>query len=176
MLGDLAPDHGHLMHLFLVRSDMKSFWHLHPNQIQTAQFTEELPDIPAGHYRIYADIVHKTGFPETEVGEIDLPAITGKGLTGDDSGGAALSSSGKVSELSQGYHMVWERDSAPLKTKQPLWFRFRIEDKNGNPATDVESRSEEHTSELQSLRHLVCRLLLEKKKKNKKKHKTHKNT
>src|SRR5262245_64604877 len=28
----------------------------------------------------------------------------------------------------------------------------------------VESRSEEHTSELQSLRHLVCRLLLEKKK------------
>src|SRR5262245_22104613 len=30
-------------------------------------------------------------------------------------------------------------------------------------------RSEEHTSELQSLRHLVCRLLLEKKKKNRKK-------
>src|SRR5262245_65033162 len=33
------------------------------------------------------------------------------------------------------------------------------------PAHD---RSEEHTSELQSLRHLVCRLLLEKKKKKKK--------
>src|SRR5690554_6994201 len=32
-------------------------------------------------------------------------------------------------------------------------------------------RSEEHTSELQSRPHLVCRLLLEKKKKNKKKHK-----
>src|SRR5258705_7350114 len=29
------------------------------------------------------------------------------------------------------------------------------------------TRSEEHTSELQSLRHLVCRLLLEKKKKKK---------
>src|SRR5258705_8453634 len=29
------------------------------------------------------------------------------------------------------------------------------------------TRSEEHTSELQSLRHLVCRLLLEKKKKTK---------
>src|SRR5258705_10134234 len=28
----------------------------------------------------------------------------------------------------------------------------------------LEARSEEHTSELQSLRHLVCRLLLEKKK------------
>src|SRR5438045_5220789 len=32
----------------------------------------------------------------------------------------------------------------------------------------VRRRSEEHTSELQSLRHLVCRLLLEKKKKKEK--------
>src|SRR5258705_10604218 len=36
--------------------------------------------------------------------------------------------------------------------------RWRIEDAGSK-------RSEEHTSELQSLRHLVCRLLLEKKKK-----------
>src|SRR5438045_4847204 len=33
-------------------------------------------------------------------------------------------------------------------------------------ARQISVRSEEHTSELQSLRHLVCRLLLEKKKKN----------
>src|SRR5262245_64720241 len=32
------------------------------------------------------------------------------------------------------------------------------------PVEAEEGRSEEHTSELQSLRHLVCRLLLEKKK------------
>src|SRR5437899_7818161 len=32
------------------------------------------------------------------------------------------------------------------------------------PSTSTSRRSEEHTSELQSLRHLVCRLLLEKKK------------
>src|SRR6266496_6136999 len=36
-------------------------------------------------------------------------------------------------------------------------------------------RSEEHTSELQSRRDLVCRLLLEKKKKNNKRHNTDKN-
>src|ERR1039458_5793084 len=34
------------------------------------------------------------------------------------------------------------------------------------PGSVILSRSEEHTSELQSLRHLVCRLLLEKKKKD----------
>src|SRR2546425_7102515 len=34
------------------------------------------------------------------------------------------------------------------------------------PITGIATRSEEHTSELQSLAYLVCRLLLEKKKKN----------
>src|SRR2546425_8160644 len=34
----------------------------------------------------------------------------------------------------------------------------------GEPSSAWESRSEEHTSELQSLAYLVCRLLLEKKK------------
>src|SRR3989442_9393350 len=38
-----------------------------------------------------------------------------------------------------------------------------------NDGTVIIHRSEEHTSELQSRPHLVCRLLLEKKKKNKKK-------
>src|SRR5205814_8652733 len=37
----------------------------------------------------------------------------------------------------------------------------------GNATPAGRSRSEEHTSELQSLRHLVCRLLLEKKKEKK---------
>src|SRR2546425_8970926 len=36
------------------------------------------------------------------------------------------------------------------------------------PRSSARRRSEEHTSELQSLAYLVCRLLLEKKKKNKK--------
>src|SRR5438045_4803331 len=37
---------------------------------------------------------------------------------------------------------------------------------NDSAAPVIAGRSEEHTSELQSLRHLVCRLLLEKKKIN----------
>src|SRR5438045_7110240 len=36
----------------------------------------------------------------------------------------------------------------------------------GHESPILDQRSEEHTSELQSLRHLVCRLLLEKKKKH----------
>src|SRR5205814_7271437 len=40
----------------------------------------------------------------------------------------------------------------------------------GTPGEVVHLRSEEHTSELQSLRHLVCRLLLEKKKHDVRRH------
>src|SRR3712207_8719572 len=38
--------------------------------------------------------------------------------------------------------------------------------KSGDIITAIDGRSEEHTSELQSRQYLVCRLLLEKKKKN----------
>src|SRR5947208_1371043 len=47
-----------------------------------------------------------------------------------------------------------------------------MEHRAGWDATFSAPRSEEHTSELQSPDHLVCRLLLEKKKKNIKKNKT----
>src|SRR5205814_7622585 len=69
----------------------------------------------------------------------------------------------------------------PRSTLFPYTTLFRSRARDGAPAAyrDVlaaaakvlfcdrgKYRSEEHTSELQSLRHLVCRLLLEKKKKN----------
>src|SRR5437899_6037910 len=53
---------------------------------------------------------------------------------------------------------------APLARDLRILVRDRL--KAGDEDKQV-LRSEEHTSELQSLRHLVCRLLLEKKKKNK---------
>src|SRR5471030_3427101 len=60
----------------------------------------------------------------------------------------------------------------PRSTLFPYTTLFRsVDDEHQRPGTlprrigCVGGRSEEHTSELQSLRHLVCRLLLEKKKK-----------
>src|SRR2546422_6711302 len=46
--------------------------------------------------------------------------------------------------------------------------RATTADPDREPDAQQQARSEEHTSELQSRLHLVCRLLLEKKKKNKK--------
>src|SRR5436305_6153741 len=47
---------------------------------------------------------------------------------------------------------------------------------HSNCSTGSVGRSEEHTSELQSRPHLVCRLLLEKKKQKKKIHPTYENS
>src|SRR5437870_8500687 len=55
-------------------------------------------------------------------------------------------------------------------------FRHAQDDEDGDGKRGDPERSEEHTSELQSRGHLVCRLLLEKKKKNKKHNYPHKNT
>lgn len=147
-LDDLIPDHGHLMHLFIVRMpDMKAFWHLHPDQTQPGDFAVNLPTMPEGQYKLYADIVHHTGFPETQVATVNLPAVTGETLSGDDSGSLDLAPADKVAQLSGGYRMVWQRDDRssddrtggrPFKTGQPYWFRFRVEDKDGKPAVDLE--------------------------------------
>src|SRR5688572_32029878 len=74
--------------------------------------------------------------------------------------------------------LTWEEidtcDPADFTLKtMPAWFKA-----NGDRHADIDrhagsleallERSEEHTSELQSQSNLVCRLLLEKKKKNKK--------
>src|SRR5437764_10262174 len=47
-------------------------------------------------------------------------------------------------------------------------YSFTLTPEHDTPAVRVNERSEEHTSELQSPMYLVCRLLLEKKKKQKK--------
>src|SRR5437899_3539056 len=60
------------------------------------------------------------------------------------------------------------------KSKSPDFTLLFVPGFQADPAldrTNSETRSEEHTSELQSLRHLVCRLLLEKKKNNTNDHK-----
>jgi len=62
---------------------------------------------------------------------------------GDDSQAAAPALPGNMqatnmSTLSDGGHMIWERDTTPIRAGQPLWFKFRVEDKQGNPATDLE--------------------------------------
>jgi hypothetical protein len=141
---NLIPDHGHIMHLFLLRVPaMDRFYHLHPEQANDGSFLVKLPPLSAGSYKIFADIVRGTGFPETMVSEINLPDVAGVPLSGDDSGvdASAFNSAGQttdVSQLADGSRIVWEHDGSALKPNQVSWFRFRMDDANGKPAADLE--------------------------------------
>src|SRR5579863_510920 len=141
---DVIPDHNHLMHLFLVSTPgMERMWHLHPERGEGSSFVEELPAMPAGHYEVFADIVDKAGFPWTLVGQVDLPQINGPALAGDDSSwtGTPLVVGGKDSndsKLSDGGQIVWEKGNGPLIANTALVFKFKVEDKDGNPANDVQ--------------------------------------
>ena len=135
---DLLPDHGHLVHMYLIRlPGMERVWHLHPQMTEPGDFTQNLPALSAGRYQIYADIVHGSGLPETLVGQIELPDTAGHALTGDDAGGAA-GDHGKTGELSGGYRMIWDAPSEPLAPGRLASFQFRVEDPGGKPATDME--------------------------------------
>jgi len=148
-LDDLVQDHNHLMHLFLIRVPlMDRFYHLHPEQIEFGVFAQNLPAVSAGRYQIFADIVHRSGFPETLVGEVSLPDVAGTPLAGDDSewSGAALTQSAESStesSLPDGGRLVWDPEASlhgvPPTANVPVSFRFRVEDKNGQPAQDLEA-------------------------------------
>src|SRR2546429_7077086 len=59
-------------------------------------------------------------------------------------------------------NVIWSRFRGPKATDNP-WEATTLEWSTSSPPP-FDNRSEEHTSELQSRLHLVCRLLLEKKK------------
>src|SRR2546422_6786233 len=59
------------------------------------------------------------------------------------------------------------RTAVPRRAPRPPRSRTIEPNASYPPPLKVDDRSEEHTSELQSRLHLVCRLLLEKKKKHK---------
>ena len=61
----LLPDHGKLMHLFLVDTQFQSFAHLHPTRTAWDVFQSDISALPEGRYWIFADLTHETGFSHT---------------------------------------------------------------------------------------------------------------
>jgi len=149
-LADVIPDHGHLMHLFLLRTpNLDAMWHLHPEPAGGDVFAADLPDMPAGHYQVFADVVDPRGFPWTLVGTTDLPQISGRptnadNLTGDDSmwSGASLvptaATESAAYQLPDGGRIVWQRPPGALKAGAPFEFTFDVQDKGGRPAQDMQ--------------------------------------
>ena len=74
----LVPDHGKLMHLFLVRlPEFDAFAHVHPVRRNSRTFQNILPPLPGGRYEVYGEVTRENGVGETLVGNILLPDFPG---------------------------------------------------------------------------------------------------
>ncbi len=137
-MDDLVPDHGHIMHLYMIRQPgLDVVYHLHPEQRDTGLFVLPLPSTVAGHYKLYADIVHSDGFPETMTAEIDLPALKSRSLAGDDAYGSGQPAKENIFTLPDGYKMEWVRDGKPIHASQPMSFNFRLTKPDGTAPSDM---------------------------------------
>jgi hypothetical protein len=134
-LDDFVPDHGHLMHLFVVSPSLDRLWHLHPDAIATGAFEVGLPAMPPGEYELFGDLVHRTGVSETVTGRLVTEGIRGVPLSGDDSEWNAADSQ---ASNNGGGRIVWVHDDAPLRPRALTMFTFRVEDESGRPANDLE--------------------------------------
>lgn len=140
---ELLPDHGHLMHLYVIREpEMDAVFHLHPAQTAPGELQAELPAMPPGHYRLFADIVHRSGFPETLTARLDVPAgLKAVALDSEDAAATppplSAGELGTSYRLPDGYTMVWDRP-ATLVADRGYSFRFRLLDEAGQPARDMQ--------------------------------------
>jgi hypothetical protein len=94
--------------------------------------------MPAGEYRLYADVVHANGFPETLVTSMALPEMNGRPLAGDDAEGTPGTGArtDAIYRLPDGYTLQWKRP-ATLVAKAPEEFTFDLLDPHGQPPQDM---------------------------------------
>jgi hypothetical protein len=136
-------DHGHLMHLYAIRwPQMDAVFHLHPVPNSQSGFSDTLPTMPPGTYHLYADVVFRNGFPETETATLSVPpGMPGTTLGVEDASAAppAISNGqlGPGYKLPDGYVMQWEKPAA-LLSNTPYNLVFHLLDTQGKPATDMQ--------------------------------------
>jgi hypothetical protein len=141
-LDDFVPDHDHLMHLYVIREpQMDVVFHLHPEQVGPGDFKLPLPTMPAGSYRLYADVVHANGFPETMVASATVPFISGRQLGRDEAEGTGAPINtpdykATTFRLADGYSMVWDRPRE-LHACAAQAFKFTLLNASGHPPADM---------------------------------------
>jgi hypothetical protein len=136
----LMPDHGKLMHMFLVREDgLGAFAHLHPVARSRAaiDFDVALPPLTPGRYRVYGDIVHESGYAQTLVDTVDLPATDSTGVTDpDDSFFVGQPESGATTvHVGGGLQLTWSRSTTAVIAGQEQVLSFSLRDASGSVMT-----------------------------------------
>lgn len=134
---ELLPDHGKLMHLFLVGEGPRpAFVHLHPVRRQSGSFDSALPALPAGRYRVYADVTHEIGLVQTLTNRVEVPAGLGAITSPLDEADSwlveARAGETGAADLGDGYRLMFEVEEARVGREAVL--RGTVTDRDGRPA------------------------------------------
>ncbi len=140
-LDGFLEEHGHKMHLFLVRdAEPSAFYHLHPVAMRPTEFDFQLPSILPGPYRLFADVVHPSGFAETLTSRIELTAVllSSSAPPPDDAGLSLNLSSRPPREfaLPNGWRVSFV-NAAALRSGTPVNLHFRVIDEEGNTVKNL---------------------------------------
>lgn len=138
----LVPDHGKMAHVFLVHEQgLSAMAHLHPVRRGELEFPGELPKLPAGEYRIYAEVTRESGMADTLVGGVRLGGALGGGPEPlrlperdlDDSHWAGEVAQGDSSRFANGYSMAWSGPKDFAAGKEST-LEFKLIGPDGKPA------------------------------------------
>lgn len=158
-LSFIIPDHGKLMHMFLVKEgSMEVFAHLHPSRKDTLTFEAPLPNMPAGKYLIFADVLRYHSLQNTITDTVEIPQTPKVNvmptLTGDsddtfvvtnalnkttnsvvDESITICGSPGVKTKLQDGSSIVWEeKPNQKLMAGKVYDLKFSVLAPDGKPA------------------------------------------
>ncbi len=137
----IMPDHGKMAHMFIVHADsLDVLVHAHPAMPDRTSFVTPLPALPAGRYRVYADVVHESGYERTLVDSFALTtALDAAGATTlppDDAvyvgGATAVRGPGSERALGDGLVATWAGAAQPVVGAMGA-VRFGLRDATGGP-------------------------------------------
>lgn len=128
----LIPDHGKLMHLFLIREDAGAFAHLHPVSTDSATFETPLPALPPGRYRMFADVTHESGFARTLVAEAELPGSGDTARSDPDDAWFVGGPSDSIARLGGGAVLIWEHRPGVLTAGSDAGLSFAVREPDGS--------------------------------------------
>jgi len=139
----LIEDHGKLVHLFVISTDGRTaFAHLHPTTTDSVTFTAPMPNVPAGTYRVFADIVQASGLTQTLPSAITIPGTRQTGtdnLDADDSWAVGRPSTSSAeptrSVLEDGTVLNWNRNATLLTAGSEAGQRFSATPPAGDTAS-----------------------------------------
>jgi hypothetical protein len=145
--GALVPDHGKIMHAFMIGAATPEFVHLHPARLDRDNFAAALPpDLPSDRYYVYADIVHEDGFAQTLSDSVTISVPGFFATSGpwpktdpDDSWDSPAAmpytqNASPLSALADGSSMLWRHDGKPIRAGEEVVLRFVVGGPDGKGA------------------------------------------